>query len=714
MSRDEARATESLAALFAKVDVNANGKLEYSELTRVFGEFADQFLEFCDQDKDKEITVEEWTAAILKDTADLSEEDFQAQWVTRMTESLAAAAPAALTSDAVLALLPQILEAVPQDWKGTTFSNKDLIGRVQFGERLHALFEQKAASKESISSEDLTALGNAEDYLRVATNLATVLEYILAMRTCRPGMEVARVFSFASQMMPILAVALTAGKPVHVYCEDSALPFTAEQLEELAAVQAHVQCYQGSPAEGAHEGEIVLAFEAAYKQCAGVHGVVADGILYVEDVEAISPDAVLVIRKRMSITATTPMVLAALYRLAGVDIPADLATEIQVDSDSDSDRASLFAHLQELSGTTANPDTNPVIFTAGLPTIASLWLTLIARGGADVLMCSTAYGGCSELTDLLCARSQQLTRTNFDIQGDINIEGSIKEGMDHLSTNGAHPTTVLFVEIPTNPDQKIPDVAQLAQMLTQYQQDTGKQMVLLVDTTFCPGSKIMLKVQEVAPELPVVVFTSLSKSVSRGVTTAGVLVANHTELSQQILNKVGLTGQMLDTTAKPDQLTRLVKNHDGVEQRCQNAYDNAVAAAAALRAGIHEETGQEMEVAYVSPEHAEAGFKSATFSFNLPSLEGFTSGQNEALAQQFVDLLTDNALFKPCVSFGQDNGLVYCTVPATSTQGAIKEEDKAKQAKGGVQLVRLSFPPAIDMAGVQERLVQSVHAIYVQ
>jgi len=95
MSRDEAKATESLAALFAQVDVNGNGKLEYTELTRVFGEFAEQFLEFCDQDKDKEITCEEWTAAIIKDTADLSEEDFQAQWVTRMAESLAAAPPAA-------------------------------------------------------------------------------------------------------------------------------------------------------------------------------------------------------------------------------------------------------------------------------------------------------------------------------------------------------------------------------------------------------------------------------------------------------------------------------------------------------------------------------------------------------------------------------------------------------------------------------------------
>jgi len=126
MSRDEAKATESLAALFAKVDVNANGKLEYNELTRVFGDFADQFLEFCDQDKDKEITVEEWTAAIIKDTADLSEEDFQAQWVTRMTESLAAAPPAAPAKTSIpktsLSSGPSIPMVGLGTWKSTNES----------------------------------------------------------------------------------------------------------------------------------------------------------------------------------------------------------------------------------------------------------------------------------------------------------------------------------------------------------------------------------------------------------------------------------------------------------------------------------------------------------------------------------------------------------------------------------------------------------------
>merc|ERR1712080_781088 len=83
----------------------------------------------------------------------------------------------------------------------------------------------------------------------------------------------------------------------------------------------------------------------------------------------------------------------------------------------------------------------------------------------------------------------------------------------------------------------------------------------------------------------------------------------------------------------------------------------------------------------------------STFSFNLPRPAGASPAVTEALAQTFVDLLCAHPPFKPCVSFGQDNDLIYATVPATSTQGAIKAEDKAKQAIGGVQLTRLSFPP---------------------
>ena len=123
-------------------------------------------------------------------------------------------------------------------------------------------------------------------------------------------------------------------------------------------------------------------------------------------------------------------------------------------------------------------------------------------------------------------------------------------------------------------------------------------------------------------------------------------------------------------------------------------------------------TGIDMPLSTVSPENAAEGFTSSTFSFNLPGPKGASAETLAGLAQKFVDLLCTNKNFKPCVSFGQDNGLTYCTVPATSTQGAIKEEDKAKQAIGGVQLTRLSFPPSCDIEVVKRCISEAVAMAY--
>lgn len=74
-----------------------------------------------------------------------------------------------------------------------------------------------------------------------------------------------------------------------------------------------------------------------------------------------------------------------------------------------------------------------------------------------------------------------------------------------------------------------------------------------------------------------------------------------------------------------------------------------------------------MPIHFPTPESAKLGFTSSTYSFNLPPLKGASSEDNEALAQKFTDLLCAHPCYKPCVSFGQDNGLIYITVPATST-----------------------------------------------
>jgi len=77
-----------LGELFAKIDSNGNGELEASELKSVFGEFADQFLKNCDSDGDVKVSLKEWVAGIMTETKEMTDADFQTDWVARMEECI--------------------------------------------------------------------------------------------------------------------------------------------------------------------------------------------------------------------------------------------------------------------------------------------------------------------------------------------------------------------------------------------------------------------------------------------------------------------------------------------------------------------------------------------------------------------------------------------------------------------------------------------------
>jgi len=596
-------------------------------------------------------------------------------------------------------IISQILSAIPGEWHGTTFKNHNLLGREGFADNLNALLAKKADSSDPITTNELEELGNAEDYLRVATNVATTLEVLLAREK---NFSVDQVFTFASDVMPIVAVVLTSKTPVHLYIGDKKSPLSADQTKFLQLLGGNLTIHNTAPE--AQKDDVVLSLDAHES----VDGIIGSNILYIVNKEKITSAEILVIRKRMTTPMTTPMALARMQELAGV--PVTEQEEIK-----DDDLAALYGHLQTMSGTDINTAVNPIICTAGLPTIASMWITLMLRGGADILMASTAYGGSSQLTDIITSRANVLQKHTFDIQGvNTNIIDRIRGRLDDLASDVSKlmPLTVLFVEIPTNPDMKVPDTRELAPILQGYKEKTGKGVLLMVDTTFAPSSQVMKKFKDLNSELPVVAFISLSKSVSRGITTAGTIVANHTDFATDLIRGVTETATLLNTTAKHDQLLRLIQNHVGVEDRCQRAYEAAAAVGTCLQEVVKEKRAVEMPLAFVKTDQAALGFTSSTFSFNLPGPENATNEQNEALAQRFVDLLCAHSEFKPCVSFGQDNGLVYATVPATSTQGAIKEEDKAKQAVGGVQLVRLSFSPTVNVEAVQKIVRDSVTTIY--
>lgn len=540
----------------------------------------------------------------------------------------------------------------------------------------------------------------------MATNISTLLELVLGSER---GLDVTQVITYGSKNLPIIAVLLSSSNPVHLYVGDEEEPFNKSELEWLKLVGPELIIHKSLPS--CAQSEIVLC---SCKNINGfqqfVDGVVLPNVLFIYNTSKISVSQAFVLRKRMSTPLTTPAAEAMLQAIAGVPVTADVV------GPSEEDIGVFHSHLQELSGVPADPLHSPICFTSGLAATCSLWMALIRQGGADIVMASTAYGGSSELVDILSLRFPAgFTKHKFDITGRNDISLAISTALSGLSSNPSSllPWTVLFVEVPTNPDMKVPDVGDLAAQLVQYRLDTGRQVLMLVDTTFAPGSKVLQKIARVAPDLASMAFVSMSKSVSRGFTTAGALVAGGAPASADLLRLVGEASRMMDSTAKRDQMSRLVANHVGVEERCLTAYQVAVAVGENLRSAVSQHCGGlDMPLAFVTPEQAEIGFTSSTFSFNLPAIASASEEVNEALAQQFVDLLTTHPEFKACVSFGQDNRLVYATVPATSTQGAIKLEDKGKQAVGGVQLTRLSFPPTCDVEKISGIISDAVALCY--
>ena len=627
-------------------------------------------------------------------------------------------------------LTQQIVDNMPREWRGTTFRNSNLLGREKFSQGLNALLDSHSAEN-PITTEDLDALGMAEDYLRVASNVSTTLEALIARRK---GCICSQIISFGSLVMPIVAVAITTSKTVHCYTGDAEAPLPATALELIKLMGGSVEFHAGTPQT--HDDGLVLRIENEIVTASGENypesdcaGVVTPNVLHITDAAKIDYLEIEIIRKRMSTPITSPVALDMMQKLASNANVSATWTAADGDdmwaADDETSLPTFYEHLQSMTGAPVDMSARPYAYTAGLPAIAAIWFALARAGGAELIMCSTCYGGSSQLTDLLTERCpDQLRKHTFGVQGDADIVKALKGALDMV--NGLpleaeaqrKKKTVLFIECPTNPNMKVPDMDALADMIESYVNAAGAgrcmdDFLLMIDATFAPGSKVMEKLEKRLPALPMMVFISMSKSVSRGMTTGGALIANGNAFARSLLADAGAIGKSLDTTFKLDQGQFLVDNHTGVEERCFSAHGIASQIGETLRKSVAEvAAGFDMPLAFVLPEHAEMGFTSSTFSFNLPKPEGATEEETEAFAQKFVTELTTNKQFKPCVSFGQDNGLIYCTVPATSTQGCIKPEDKALQAVGGVQLVRLSFPPTMDIDNAVAHVAASVAAAY--
>jgi hypothetical protein len=92
---------------------------------------------------------------------------------------------------------------------------------------------------------------------------------------------------------------------------------------------------------------------------------------------------------------------------------------------------------------------------------------------------------------------------------------------------------------------------------------------------------------------------------------------------------------------------------------------------------------------------AQRGFMPSVFSLDLPTTGKTKQQRSENQRQLNIKLIefminTHPKTCKNCVSYGQLKGS-YWTIPATSTQGTTKEEDKD-------YIVRVALAPDVDVA----------------
>ena len=138
-----------------------------------------------------------------------------------------------------------------------------------------------------ISVDSLTAVGESEDYLRVASNVSTLLEMALAEKH---GFDVEKVFTFASLHFQVIAVCLVATpKPVHLYLGGRASPFSEEQISFLSKLRCVLHVHEGLPSNPTGNDSVVLAYVSQGLNREFVDGLVENHALYIVDAAKISP-----------------------------------------------------------------------------------------------------------------------------------------------------------------------------------------------------------------------------------------------------------------------------------------------------------------------------------------------------------------------------------------------------------------------------------------
>lgn len=600
-----------------------------------------------------------------------------------------------MTDEKTINYIKNILENIPSDWLKLTTHRLDIynekLAKTEFLEKFESLFKSN-----NFETSALRDLPTAFDYIRLGHPLSSVLEWTIAKLN---KLNSDSVISFSSRIAPVLAVLrknLFDKKNTQI-CYIDKLPdyFDADSLKRIYGYNFELKKVESSGAVSDFDGSTVFISEEGSIGDVGLHSKVDFHVSIYPELGSVLLvngeknknyiSEIQHVRRRETISMTPADSFSALQMSVG-----SYSSE-KNKNNAEANKTSVIEYIKHITGT----HTKALIGSCGLSVQYAIMMGLINDAlenhpgkAIKIIVPPNCYGGTNDQARRVAACVENVEVLDLPVDGDHDMVQSTDLVLDQVAAVDGVP--YIIAEIPTNPRVEVPDLDRLRAALSKPRKTAMGQMaidpVFILDQTFCPNIQFLAD-DGILSSIRTISYVSGSKFPSGGKCTAGYCVANIK--ASALLNKIEKHLILCDNEATDLQVEILAKQLPSMNQRIKDAYKNTREFVNFIK-----KTLPTAKINFVSEELAQNEFTPSVFSLDLPT-KGNTNEEKEtykrALNQKLIDMMISEIPneSKYCVSYGQLKGC-YWTIPATSTQGTTKEDDKD-------YIARVSVSPELDL-----------------
>ena len=609
----------------------------------------------------------------------------------------------------ILKYLKNVLDNIPKNWLNDTTHRLNLydekLAKIQFLEHFEALINDSNYERSALDN-----LPTAFDYIRLGHPLSCLLEWSIGRRY---NLKAENIISFSSKTIPVMAILrenLLNNKNTQInyigevpeFLEKGILEKVYGYTFELNKINSidEISTFKGTSVFISNQTKIsdislINSVDFYVSWCAELGSILlVNGEAnesYINNIQHV--------RRRETIAMTPADCLVALNSLI---YDTSLST-IKVHN-------SIFIkQVNDSILDITNTKIQPQVGSSGLSVQYGIMMGLIhyaiekhKEKDIKLIVPTNCYGGTNDQARRVANCIENVEVIDLDVDNGIDMAENIEVILNEIANEDS--IAFIIAEIPTNPRVEVPNLTKLREVLTKKRKTrnnfTAVEPVFILDQTFCPNIPF-LEEDSLFSNVMAISYVSGSKFPSGGLCTSGYCVSN--KKAEILMAKIGTHLKMCDNNATEYQLEILAKQLPSMNKRIYDAYKNTRRFVEFINSVL-----PDAKINFVSEELANEGFTPSVFSLDLPSIgnsikekETYKRELNLKLINLMIEKISEESKF--CVSYGQLKGC-YWTIPATSTQGTTKEENKD-------YIVRVALSPKMDIKRHEEIFVEFIKSI---